>query len=85
MFFSLRQTLRLALLYLLAFSAFGAPVMAAPAVALHYSHHAPLEDLKLFDIVVVEPDHGHDPVSFKSKGSELYAYASVAEVQPTRS
>ncbi len=86
MFFSLRQTLRLAFSFcLLTFSAFSAPAMAAPAVALHYSRHAPLEDLKLFDIVVVEPDHGYDPVSFRSKGSELYAYASVAEVQPTRS
>lgn len=55
-----------------------------PAVALHYGPAAPLEDLKLFDIVVVEPDHGYDPVAFRAKGSEMYAYASVAEVQPTR-
>ncbi len=56
----------------------------APAVALYYQHNAPLEDLKVFDIVVVEPDHGYDPLALRAKGTELYAYTSVAEVQPTR-
>lgn len=61
------------------------PAQAAPAVALHYGVAAPLSDLKVFDIVVVEPDHGYDPVSHRRSGSELYAYVSVAEVQPSRS
>lgn len=59
-------------------------VHALPAVALHYGA-APLADLKVFDIVVVEPDHGHDPLLHQRSGSQLYAYVSVAEVQPSRS
>ncbi len=55
-----------------------------PAIALYYSHNAPLEDLKVFDTVVVEPDHGYDPLAQRAKGIELYAYTSVAEVQPSR-
>lgn len=58
-------------------------VHALPAVALHYGA-APLADLKVFDIVVVEPDHGHDPLLYQRSGSQLYAYVSVAEVQPSR-
>lgn len=55
------------------------------AVALHYGVAAPLADLKVFDISVIEPDHGQDPVRYRNTtGSELYAYVSVAEVQSTR-
>lgn len=61
------------------------PVHALPAVALHYGAAAPLSDLKVFDIVVVEPDHGHDPLLHQRSDSQLYAYVSVAEVQPSRS
>ena len=57
---------------------------AAPAVALHYGPMDALPELKLFDIVVVEPDHGQDPVAYRKTGSELYAYVSVAEVQASR-
>ncbi|WP_311221759.1 MULTISPECIES: bifunctional glycoside hydrolase 114/ polysaccharide deacetylase family protein [unclassified Acidovorax] len=54
-------------------------------MALHYGVGAPLSELKVFDITVVEPDHGQDPVGFrKTTGSELFAYVSVAEVQSTR-
>jgi hypothetical protein len=63
----------------------SASAKTAPSIALYYGHEAPLEDLKVFDIVVVEPDHGYDPVAQRSKGTELFAYTSVAEVQPTRS
>ncbi len=80
--------LRLLVLLMLALAAMGATKYAqakkAPAVALYYQHNAPLEDLKVFDIVVVEPDHGYDPLTLRTKGTELYAYTSVAEVQPTR-
>lgn len=61
------------------------PAHALPAVALHYGVAAPLSDLKVFDIVVVEPDHGHDPLAHQRSGSQLYAYVSVAEVQASRS
>nr|WP_309831893.1 bifunctional glycoside hydrolase 114/ polysaccharide deacetylase family protein [Paracidovorax wautersii] len=58
---------------------------AEPAVALHYGAQAPLADLKVFDIAVIEPGHGQDPVRYRNTtGSELYAYVSVAEVQSSR-
>lgn len=65
-----------------------APALAAPrpgpAIALHYGPDAPLNELRLFDIVVVEPDRGHDPLAQRQRGTELFAYASVAEVHPSR-
>lgn len=56
-----------------------------PSVALHYGADAPLEALKAFDIVVVEPDHGFDPKRYKKTYSELFAYVAIGEVQPSRS
>jgi len=58
--------------------------LAQPAIALHYGSAAPLEELRVFDIVVVEPGHGQDPARLRAQGTELYAYVSVAEVQPSR-
>jgi len=84
MLFSLCRSLSAIVLCLLTSVAAAAAGMAAPSVALHYSNKAPLEDLKLFDVVVVEPDHGYDPAAFRMHGGDLYAYASVAEVQPSR-
>ncbi|MEF8723883.1 MAG: bifunctional glycoside hydrolase 114/ polysaccharide deacetylase family protein [Candidatus Accumulibacter phosphatis] len=57
---------------------------ASPSVALHYGADAPLEELKAFDIVVVEADHGFDPQRYKKPYSELYAYIAIGEVQPSR-
>jgi len=59
---------------------------AEPAVAVYYGNKASLSELSLYDIAVVEPGHGYDPVRFRKQapGSELYAYASVAEVLPER-
>ncbi|MBK8893604.1 MAG: bifunctional glycoside hydrolase 114/ polysaccharide deacetylase family protein [Propionivibrio sp.] len=54
------------------------------SVALHYGADAPLEELKAFDIVVVEPDHGFDPKRYKKSYSELFAYIAIGEVQPSR-
>lgn len=65
----------------------GAPTLAAaavPSVALHYGPAAPLDDLKVFDIVVVDADHGYNPQDLRNKDSELYAYAALTEVHPTR-
>lgn len=84
MFSALRRMLGSALLCLLTSVVAAAPGERAPSVALHYSNKAPLDDLKLFDVVVVEPDHGYDPAAFRVHGGDLYAYASVAEVQPSR-
>lgn len=58
--------------------------LASPAVALYYGSKPPFNDLRVFDIVVVEPDHDIDPKRDTRPGSELYAYVSVAEVQPSR-
>ncbi|MBC7208696.1 MAG: endo alpha-1,4 polygalactosaminidase, partial [Methyloversatilis sp.] len=56
-----------------------------PSVALHYGADAPLTAMKAFDIAVVEPDHGFDPVAYRGQGrSELFAYVSVGEVHPSR-
>ncbi len=57
---------------------------ASPSVALHYGADAPLEELKAFDIIVVEPDHGFDPKRYRKPYSELYAYIAIGEVQPSR-
>jgi len=59
--------------------------LANPAVALFYGEKAPLAELKAFDIAVIEPDHGYDPVRYRTPDSELFAYLAVAEVQPSRS
>ncbi len=62
----------------------AAPAWALPSVALHYGKSPPLDVLRAFDIVVVEPDHGLDPKRDSRSGSALYAYVSVAEVQASR-
>jgi hypothetical protein len=54
------------------------------AVALFYGAEAPLDELKAFDIVVVDPDHKIDPKRFRKPYSELYAYVAVGEAHPTR-
>jgi peptidoglycan/xylan/chitin deacetylase (PgdA/CDA1 family) len=55
-----------------------------PSVALYYGKNAPLDELHAFDIVVVEPGHGYDPNSYRTRASELFAYVSVGEVHPSR-
>lgn len=77
------------LLCLAALAAFAIAARAQtgelPSVALHYGADAPLTAMKAFDIAVVEPDHGFDPVAYRGQGrSELFAYVSVGEVHPTR-
>ena len=62
----------------------AAIAQSAPAIALHYGSAAPLDELRVFDIAVVEPGHGQDPERLRTQGTELYAYVSVAEVQPSR-
>lgn len=58
---------------------------ASPAVALYYGKQAALHEFRIFDIVVVEPDHGHDPKTYARPDSRLFAYVSVAEAHPGRS
>lgn len=72
------------LLLLCGILGYAAPSLATAAVALYYGQSLPLKELRAFDIVVVEPDHDHDPIRQRMLGSELYAYASVAEVLESR-
>jgi polysaccharide biosynthesis protein PelA len=58
------------------------------SIAWHYGAKPPLDSLRIFERVVVEPDHGMDPRAYwtKNKGrSELYAYLAIGEVQKSRS
>jgi len=72
--------------FLSLFCVLGSPLIAqASSVALYYGKDIPLKEFRNFDIVVVEPDHPHDPVAYRKIGGELYAYVSVAEVQRSRS
>jgi hypothetical protein len=53
----------------------------APAVALFYGAKPPLDELKAFDVVVVDPDHPDlNPLTYRRADSELFAYVSVGEV-----
>ncbi len=72
------------LLYLLIGIGLSSPGFSAPAVALYYGNAHALTDFRAFDIVVVDPDHGHDPKRYSRPDSELYAYAAVAEAQAGR-
>ena len=69
---------------LFAMLAIAAQTQAVPAVALYYGKQIALNEFRTFDIVVVEPDHGHDPKRYAKADSQLYAYVSVAEVQASR-
>lgn len=75
-----------ALLLLLTFLAWHAEATTdrAPAVALYYGTNAPAVELKAFDIVVLDPDHHSDPVSFRTRHSEPYAYVAIGEAHPSR-
>jgi peptidoglycan/xylan/chitin deacetylase (PgdA/CDA1 family) len=57
---------------------------AEPAVALYYGNTLSAGEFRAFDIVVVDPDHGHDPRRDNRPYSQLYAYAAVAEAHPER-
>lgn len=57
---------------------------SAPAVALYYGKAIAISEFRTFDIVIVEPDQGHDPRRRQTSDAELYAYVSVAEVQASR-
>ena len=54
------------------------------SIAFHYGANAPLDELHAFEVAVVDPDHGFDPVAYRSPVSELFAYVSVGEVHPSR-
>lgn len=58
------------------------PTVTTPAVALFYGANPPLDELRAFDVVVVDPDHrGLNPNTYRRPDSELFAYVSVGEVR----
>lgn len=57
----------------------------APNIAWYYGDKPPVAQLRAFDAVVIEPDHGFDPSQFKTPKTQWYAYVSVGEVTPERS
>jgi hypothetical protein len=68
----------------------GAPQVAssilagAPNIAWYYGDKPPVAQLRAFDAVVVEPDHGFDPAQFRTPSTQWLAYVSVGEVTPER-
>src|SRR4051794_39843790 len=55
---------------------------ASPNVAFFYGSNPPWDELRAFDIVVVEPEHaGIDPKQYSSGTTQVYAYVSVGEVE----
>ncbi|HKZ16485.1 MAG TPA: endo alpha-1,4 polygalactosaminidase, partial [Geobacteraceae bacterium] len=57
---------------------------AEPSVAFYYASNPPVNELKAFDIVVVDPDGGISPLSYGKEKSELFAYVSLGETHPDR-
>ncbi len=54
------------------------------SVAVFYGANPPWDELRAFNVVVVEPDHGFQPKEYKTSTSELFAYVSLGEVLPSR-
>jgi hypothetical protein len=60
-------------------------VAAEPSVALFYGENPPWDELRAFDVVVVDPDHGTiSPANHQHADSSVFAYVSLGEVHPTR-
>lgn len=58
---------------------------STPAVALYYGANPPWDELRAFDVVVVDPDHPDlHPAQHQQADSQLFAYVSVGEVQSSR-
>jgi len=55
------------------------------SVAFFYGTHPPVNELKAFDAVVIDPDSGLTPSTYGNGPSRLFAYVSVGEVASGRS
>ncbi|MDN5849984.1 MAG: endo alpha-1,4 polygalactosaminidase, partial [Nitrococcus sp.] len=63
-----------------------ATAASQPTVALYYGNDPPWDELRAFDVVVVDPGHpGLDPVPHQHADSAVFAYVSVGEVLASRS
>jgi polysaccharide biosynthesis protein PelA len=61
-----------------------ASIAHAQTVALYYGANPPVDELKAFDIVVVDPDAKFDPRTHAHEHAAWFAYVSVGEVHPER-
>lgn len=52
--------------------------------AFYYGSNPPLNELKAFDVAVVDPDSGIKPSGYGKGPSALFAYVSVGEADPGR-
>lgn len=57
---------------------------AAPNVAFFYGANPPWDELRAYDVVVVEPEHRIDPKTVSTPGTQVFAYLSVGEVEYRR-
>lgn len=51
-----------------------------PSVAFFYGDNPPMETLRAFDWIVVEPGHLADPTPYQHPESQVFAYVSLGEV-----
>lgn len=62
----------------------GASSQRPFSVAIYYASNPPVNELKAFDVVVVDPDSGLTPEAYGTGPSSLFAYVSVGEADPNR-
>ncbi len=65
-------------------TACGASSQKPFSVALYYAPNPPINELKVFDAVVVDPDSGLAPEVYGAGPSSLFAYVSIGEADPNR-
>lgn len=85
----LNMSIRLLFLpVLLAISPLAVAAETAPppfSIAFFYAANPPFDELRAFDIVVVDPDNaGISPKEYQTTHSKLFAYVSVGEADPKR-
>ncbi len=54
------------------------------SAAVFYGANPPWDELKAFNMVIVEPEHGFHPEAYRTPTSELFAYVSLGEVLPSQ-
>jgi len=54
------------------------------SIAFYYASNHPVDEFRAFDKVVVDPDSGISPLNYNDVRSELIAYVSLGEADPSR-
>jgi uncharacterized protein (TIGR01370 family) len=62
----------------------SAAFAASPSIAMFYGDNPPWDELRAFDVVVVEPAHVPDPKLHANSRTALFAYVAVGEATPDR-